>query len=173
MHYGNIKKYDIANGQGVRTTLFVSGCTNHCFNCFQPQTWNFEYGDLFTKEVEDDIIESLKPSYVEGLTVLGGEPMEFQNQRDLLPFLKRVKEIYPDKNIWCFTGFILDQDLLEGGKRYCEVTNELLSFIDILVDGPFIQDQYDISLAFRGSKNQRIIDLQKSLQEKEVVLYME
>lgn len=172
MYYGNIKKFDIANGKGVRTTLFVSGCTNHCFNCFQPETWAFDYGKPFTKETENEIIDSLKESYIEGLTILGGEPFEVSNQRGLLPLLKRVKESYPKKNIWCYTGFVLDQDILEGGKRHCEVTDELLSLIDILVDGPFIQEQYNISLAFRGSENQRIIDLQKSLKEKEVVLYM-
>ena len=173
MYYGNIKKYDIANGKGVRTTLFVSGCTNHCFNCFQPETWDFEYGKPFTKDVEDEILESMEPSYVDGLTVLGGEPFEIENQRGLLPFLKRVKEVYPNKNIWCFTGFVLDQDILDGGRRHCEVTDELLTLIDVLVDGPFKQEEYDISLAFRGSRNQRIIDLQKSLKEQEVILYME
>lgn len=173
MYYGNIKKFDIANGKGVRTTLFVSGCTNHCFNCFQPETWDFDYGQPFTKETEDEILESLQPSYIEGLTLLGGDPCEVSNQRALTPFLKRVKEMYPNKNIWCYTGFILDQDLLDGGKRHCEITDEFLSLIDVLVDGPFIQEQYNISLAFRGSENQRIIDLQKSLKEKEVVLYME
>lgn len=173
MYYGNIKKNDIANGQGVRVTLFVSGCTNHCKNCFQPQTWDFHYGRPYTKETEEEILEALKPSYVAGLTLLGGEPFEPENQRELVHLVKKVKEVYPNKNIWSFTGFILDQDILDGGRKHCEVTDEFLSYIDILVDGPFIEEQKDISLAFRGSKNQRVIDLQKSLCEKEVILYLE
>ncbi len=172
MHYGNIKKQDIANGEGVRVTLFVSGCTNHCKNCFQPQTWDFEYGTLFTKDTEKEILEALKPSYIKGLTLLGGEPFEPSNQRTLVQLLKKVKETYPDKDIWSFTGFILDQDLLEGGRKHIEVTDELLSYIDVLVDGPFIEEQKNISLAFRGSENQRVIDLKKSFAQKEIVLYI-
>lgn len=172
MHYGNIKKQDIANGEGVRVTLFVSGCTNHCKNCFQPQTWDFEYGTLFTKDTEKEILEALKPSYIKGLTLLGGEPFEPSNQRTLVQFLKKVKETYPNKDIWSFTGFILDQDLLEGGRKHIEVTDELLSYIDVLVDGPFIEEQKNISLAFRGSENQRVIDLKKSFAQKEIVLYL-
>lgn len=173
MHYGTIKKNDIANGKGVRVTLFVSGCTNCCKNCFQPQTWDFNYGNLYTKEVEDEIIEALKPSHVAGLTLLGGEPFEPENQRELVKLLRRVRKELPTKNIWSFTGFVLDQDLLDGGRKHCEVTDEMLSLLDVLVDGPFIEEQKDISLAFRGSKNQRIIDVQKSLKEMDVVLYME
>ena len=173
MNYGNIKYYDIANGQGVRTTLFVSGCTNCCEDCFQPETWDFNYGEPFTDEVEEKIIESLKPDFIQGFTVLGGEPFEFSNQRRLVSLLKHIKETYPNKTIWCFTGFVLDQDILDGGRRHCEVTDELLSYIDVLVDGPFMKEKYNISLAFRGSENQRIIDLKKSLQEQEVILYME
>ena len=173
MHYGTIKKNDIANGKGIRVTLFVSGCTNCCKNCFQPQTWDFNYGNLYTKEVEDEIIEALKPSHVAGLTLLGGEPFEPENQRELVKLLRRVRKELPTKNIWSFTGFVLDQDLLDGGRKHCEVTDEMLSLLDVLVDGPFIEEQKDISLAFRGSKNQRIIDVQKSLKEMDVVLYME
>ena len=173
MHYGTIKKNDIANGKGVRVTLFVSGCTNCCKNCFQPQTWDFNYGNLYTKEVEDEIIEALKPSHIAGLTLLGGEPFEPENQRELVKLLRRVRKELPTKNIWSFTGFVLDQDLLDGGRKHCEVTDEMLSLLDVLVDGPFIEEQKDISLAFRGSKNQRIIDVQKSLKEMDVVLYME
>lgn len=173
MNYGNIKYYDIANGQGVRTTLFVSGCTNHCFDCFQPETWDFNYGKPFTDKVENQIIESLKPSYIKGFTCLGGEPFEFENQRRLVSLFKHIKEVYPNKTIWCFTGFILDQDLLDGGRRHCEVTDEMLSYIDVLVDGPFQKDKYNIQLAFRGSENQRIIDLKASLEKQEVILYME
>lgn len=173
MYYGNIKKYDIANGQGVRVTLFVSGCTNHCKNCFQPETWDFNYGKPYTKETEQEILEALKPTYIQGLTLLGGEPFEPENQRELVKLLKTVKETYPEKNIWSFTGFILDQDLLDGGRKHCEVTDEILSYIDILVDGPFIEEQKDISLKFRGSKNQRIIDLKESLKKQEIVIYLD
>lgn len=173
MYYGNIKKYDIANGQGVRVTLFVSGCTNHCKNCFQPETWDFNYGKPYTKETEQEILEALKPTYIQGLTLLGGEPFEPENQRELVKLLKTVKETYPEKNIWSFTGFILDQDLLDGGRKHCEVTDEMLSYIDILVDGPFIEEQKDISLKFRGSKNQRIIDLKESLKKQEIVIYLD
>lgn len=173
MNYGTIKKYDIANGQGVRISLFVSGCTNHCFNCFQPETWDFNYGKPYTKAAEKEILDFLKNDFCSGLSLLGGDPFELGNQRELVQLCKKVKTIYPNKNIWAWTGFILDQDLLAGGKRHCEVTDEFLSYIDVLVDGPFIDEQKNISLAFRGSENQRVIDLQKSLQEKEVILYLE
>ena len=173
MNYGMIKKFDIADGEGVRVSLFVSGCTNHCFNCFQPETWDFDYGQPYTKDTENEIIEALKPSYIQGLTLLGGDPFEFQNQREVVKLLRRMKAELPDKNVWAYTGFILDQDLLDGGRRHCEVTDEMLSYIDVLVDGPFIDAQKNISLAFRGSENQRVIDLKKSLKEKEVILYLE
>ncbi|MBP3871500.1 MAG: anaerobic ribonucleoside-triphosphate reductase activating protein [Faecalicoccus sp.] len=173
MNYGMIKKFDIADGEGVRVSLFVSGCTNHCFNCFQPETWDFNYGQPYTKDTENEIIEALKPSYIQGLTLLGGDPFEFQNQREVVKLLRRMKAELPDKNVWAYTGFILDQDLLDGGRRHCEVTDEMLSYIDVLVDGPFIDAQKNISLAFRGSENQRVIDLKKSLKEKEVILYLE
>jgi anaerobic ribonucleoside-triphosphate reductase activating protein len=173
MNYGMIKKFDIADGEGVRVSLFVSGCTNHCFNCFQPETWDFDYGQPYTKDTENEIIEALKPSYIQGLTLLGGDPFEFQNQREVVKLLRRMKAELPDKNVWAYTGFILDQDLLDGGRRHCEVTDEMLSYIDVLVDGPFIDAQKNISLAFRGSENQRVIDLKKSLKEKEVILYIE
>ena len=152
MYYGELKKFDIADGYGVRTTLFVSGCTNRCPGCFQPQTWDFEYGKPFTREVEDDIIESLRPYYVNGLTLLGGEPFEPENQRVLVPFMRRVKEEFPDKDIWCFTGFTLDGELQKDGSHpRCEVTDEILSMIDVLVDGRFVLELKDISLRFRGS----------------------
>ena len=163
MNYCNIKKCDIANGEGVRTTLFVSGCTNHCEECFQPETWDFNYGDPFTKATEDALIESLKPAYVRGLTLLGGEPMEPKNQRALLPFLKRVRRELPEKDIWCFTGFRLDDELWqEGSYPRCEVTDELLSLIDVLVDGRFQKERKNITLLFRGSENQRLIDMNKT-----------
>ena len=171
MNYGEIKNYDIANGEGVRVSLFVSGCTHHCKNCFNPETWSFEYGKPFTKETEDYIIECLSPDYIDGLSLLGGEPFEPQNQQVLLPFLRRVKSELPDKTIWCYTGYLFDKELLSESRARCEFTDEMLSLIDVLVDGEFVQDLYDISLAFRGSSNQRIIDVQKSLESGEIKLH--
>ena len=165
MYYGNIKKTDIADGDGVRVSLFVSGCRNCCKGCFQPETWDFKYGTEFTQETENQILEFLRPSYISGLTVLGGEPFEEENQRILAPFLRKVKETYPSKTIWCYTGYVLEKDLLpEDGRKHCEATGEMLKYIDILVDGPFIEEQKNISLKFRGSENQRILKL------KEIVL---
>lgn len=159
MYYGNIKTCDIANGEGVRTTLFVSGCTNQCKGCFQPETWDFCYGKPFTQETEEYIIKETDMEYVSGLTLLGGEPFEPENQRALVPFLRRFKEALPNKNIWAYTGFVYDRDLVPGGRKYTEVTDEMLSMIDVIVDGPFIEEQKNISLKFRGSENQRIIKL--------------
>lgn len=173
MNYGNIKKYDIANGEGVRVTLFVSGCTNHCFNCFQPETWDFDYGQPFTNETLRELLEALRPDYIQGLTLLGGDPFELSNQEGLIELLREVKKQYPEKDIWSYTGFILDQDLLDGGRRHGPYTDEMLSYIDVLVDGPFIQDKKNISLKFRGSENQRVIDLKKSLKKQEVILYLD
>ncbi len=171
MNYGEIKNYDIANGEGVRVSLFVSGCTHHCKNCFNPETWSFEYGKPFTKETEDYIIECLSPDYIDGLSLLGGEPFEPQNQEVLLPFLRKVKNELPNKNIWCYTGYLFDRELLSESRARCEFTDEMLSLIDVLVDGEFVQAMHDISLAFRGSSNQRIIDVQKSLETGEVKLH--
>lgn len=162
MYFGEIKNCDIANGEGVRVTLFVSGCTNRCKNCFQPQTWDFEYGQPFTAKTEDELLELLKPDYINGLTVLGGEPFEPSNQRALLPFLQRVREIYPNKNIWCYSGFTYEEMKQDGSHPRCEATDELLSLLDVLVDGRFVEELKDISLRFRGSANQRLIDLKKS-----------
>ena len=162
MNYGEIKKTDIANGEGVRVTLFVSGCKIHCPGCFNSCTWDFEYGNPFTPEVQEEVIQSLKPEYISGLTVLGGEPFELENQKELVKFLSQVKRTYPEKTIWCYTGYIYDVDLLPSdGKRHCDVTEEMLSYIDVLVDGPFMQDLKDITLKFRGSRNQRILELKK------------
>ena len=161
VNYAEIKYFDIANGEGVRTTLFVSGCTRGCPGCFNSGAWSFEAGKPFTREVEDKIIESMAPDYVDGLTLLGGEPMEPQNQAGLVGFVERVRERYPrgcGKTIWCFTGDMLDE-LMPGGRHHTEVTDRLLDCIDILVDGPWVQELYDISLRFHGSSNQRIIDL--------------
>ena len=174
MNYCNIKKFDIANGEGVRTTLFVSGCTNRCEHCFQPETWDFNYGQEFTKEVADEVIRSLDPYYVNGLTLLGGEPFEPKNQPALTEFLRRVKSEQPNKNIWCFTGFTLDGELTkEGAYPRTEYTDEMLSMIDVLVDGRFVNSLKNISLRFRGSSNQRVIDLNETRRAGKIVLYME
>ena len=170
MNYGNIKYNDIANGEGVRVSLFVSGCTHHCKNCFNPETWDFNYGKPFTKEIEDNIISALAPDHINGLTLLGGEPMEPANQKALLDFVKRVKSIYPNKTIWCYSGYLFDTELLSESRAHCPWTKELLSYIDILVDGEFKEDLKDITLRFKGSSNQRVIDVQKSLKENKVVL---
>ena len=163
MHYGEIKNCDIANGLGVRVTLFVSGCTNHCENCFQPQTWDFNYGTPFTKETEDELLRLLAPDYINGLTLLGGEPFEPDNQRALLPFLQRMREEYPGKTIWAFSGFTLEELRQEGSHPRCEATDGILQLLDVLVDGRFVQAEHDISLRFRGSRNQRLLDVPKSL----------
>lgn len=158
MHYGEIKNCDIANGIGVRVSLFVSGCTNHCEGCFQPETWDFNYGNDFTEETENRILEMLAPDYICGLTVLG-EPFEPENQRVLVDFLRKVRRKYPEKSIWCFTGFTLEMLETEGTHCHCEATEEMLSLIDVLVDGRFDKSKKNISLRFRGSENQRLIDL--------------
>ena len=171
MHYGNIKLNDIANGEGVRVSLFVSGCTNHCKECFNPETWNFEYGKPFTDETEQYILDNLKSDFVNGLTLLGGEPFEPKNQEVLLPFVKRVRQMYPNKTIWAYSGFRFEDELLRAGSyANCEYTLELLQNIDILVDGRFDRDLRDIRLNFRGSRNQRIIDVKQSLKENKIIL---
>ena len=160
MYYGEIKKIDIANGDGVRVSLFVSGCRIHCPGCFNAMTWDFCYGKEFTQDTEKEIIEALEKDFISGLTVLGGEPFEPENQKVLAPFLKKVKELFPKKNIWCYSGYIYETELLaEDGKAHTEVTEEMLSYIDVLVDGPFVEELKDISLVFRGSSNQRILKL--------------
>ena len=171
MNYGEIKNCDIANGEGVRVTLFVSGCTNRCQGCFQPQTWDFEYGRPFTAQTEEELLRLLAPDYISGLTLLGGEPFEPQNQQALLPFVRRVRERYPNKTVWAFTGFTLEELLTEGFAKRCAATDQLLSLIDVLVDGRFILAQKNISLRFRGSENQRLLDLPASLQAGHPVLW--
>lgn len=172
MHYGELKKCDIANGIGVRVTLFVSGCTNHCPDCFQPQTWDFDYGRAFTDETKAEIFAELDKPFVNGLTVLGGEPFEPRNQRELLPLLREVREKYPDKTIWCFTGFRLEDELLRNGSYpRCEVTDELLACINVLVDGRFVKELKDISLQFRGSRNQRVIDMDRTREAGEITIW--
>ena len=171
MNYCEIKNCDIANGNGVRITLFVSGCRNHCEGCFQPETWNFGYGEPFTVETEEKIIKMLQPDYIDGLTLLGGDPFEEENQRALLPFLKRVKVAYPDKNIWAYTGYLYENLLTEGRRPHCETTEEMLQYIDVLVDGPFVMAKKDISLRFRGSSNQRLIDLNATRKQGSMALW--
>lgn len=162
MKYANIKYYDIANGLGVRTSLFVSGCTRRCRGCFNEIAWDFNYGREFTEETIKALLDSCKPGYIAGLTLLGGEPMECVNQRALLPLARQFKELYPQKTIWCYTGYTYETDLLNPqGIAHCEATDEFLRCLDILVDGRFEQDLYDISLKFRGSRNQRILQLRK------------
>lgn len=159
MNYGTVKNCDIANGPGVRVSLFVSGCRHHCKGCFNPETWDFNYGKSFTEETEDEIITLLKPAYVQGFSLLGGEPFEPENQPVLAKLLKRIRETYPGKDIWCYTGYLYDADLAAGGKVHTEVTDEMLSYIDVLVDGEFVEKEKDLTLVFRGSRNQRIIEL--------------
>ena len=159
MNYGNIKYCDIADGEGVRTTLFVSGCTHHCKGCFQPETWDFAYGEEFGEEAAQALLESLEPAYVDGLTVLGGEPMEPDNQRELVGFLEEVKRRFPGKTIWMYTGDVFEDLIDEASPRRTEVTDRVLACVDVLVDGPFIEERKDISARFRGSSNQRIIDV--------------
>ncbi len=159
MYYGNIKKIDVADGEGVRVSLFVSGCRNACPGCFNPETWNFKFGKEFTSETENEIIEALKPGHIQGFSLLGGEPFEEENQEVLAPFLEKLKSIYPKKDIWCWTGYILEKDLQKGQRKHTEFTDRMLSCIDVLVDGPFIQEKKNLMLKFRGSENQRIIRL--------------
>lgn len=171
MNYCGIKKCDIANGLGVRVTLFVSGCTHHCKGCFQPETWDFSYGDEFTCDTEKELMEALEPDYIHGITLLGGEPFEPENQRVLVGFIRRVKEKYPTKNVWCYTGYLLDEELLKPSRARCEVTDEMLSYIDVLVDGEFVLEKKNISLQFCGSENQRLIDVKATLKQGEIVLW--
>lgn len=171
MYYGNIKMYDIADGEGCRVTLFVSGCTNCCKDCFQRETWDFHYGQPYTKETEDYLIECLKDENIQGLTLLGGEPFEPENQKELIHLLRRVRKELPHKDIWSYTGFVLDRDLLEGQRKHTDVTYEMLSYIDVLVDGPFVEEKKNLALYFRGSENQRVIDMNRTREEKNIILY--
>lgn len=171
MNYADIKQYDVANGPGVRVSLFVSGCTRGCEGCFNKEAWDFHYGKPFTEETIESIIKYLEPSYVNGLTLLGGEPFEHSNQQGLLPLLRRVREAYPQKNIWCFSGYLFDEDIL--GKMYREwpETKEILSYLDVLVDGKFMQEYHNVNLRFKGSSNQRTIMVQESLRTGQIVLW--
>ena len=170
MNYADIKLFDVANGTGVRVSVFVSGCTHHCKGCFQPETWNFDYGERYTNETEDEIIESLRPDYVDGITLLGGEPFEPENQRELVKLLRRIKKELPQKTVWSFSGFTYEE-LTGDSRAVCEVTNEMLSMLDVLVDGEFVEAKRNISLRFRGSENQRLIDMNKTRKEGKIVLW--
>ncbi len=173
MYYGAVKKCDISNGEGVRTSIFVSGCRNHCKNCFNPDTWAFDYGEKFTEDIAEDIYNSVMPSYVRGLTVLGGEPMEPENQKDLLPFLKEFKRRFPDKTVWLYTGNLYEELMGVPGSHYkcLDITKELLFYVDILVDGRFVEELKKLGLRFRGSSNQRIIDMAKTRDAEHIVLW--
>ena len=164
MYYGTIKKHDIANGPGVRVSLFVSGCRHHCKGCFNAETWDFQYGQPYTKDTENEILEALEPGYIQGFTLLGGEPFEPENQMELVGLLRKVRETYPEKDIWCYSGYLWDRDLAVGGCVHTEVTDEMLSYVDVLVDGEFVEAERDLTLQFRGSRNQRILNL-KELRE--------
>lgn len=173
MNYADIKQYDIANGPGVRISLFVSGCTHHCKGCFNQEAWDFNYGTLFSSGTIKTILEYMKPDYVRGLTLLGGEPFEHTNQFGLLPLVRAVKERYPNKSIWCYTGYLFDEAILKNMVPIWPETTELLSYIDVLVDGPFIEEQHEVGLRFRGSANQRIIRVKDSLKSGKIVLWDE
>ena len=159
MNYGTIKNFDVANGLGVRVSLFVSGCRNCCKGCFQPETWDFNFGKEFTKETEDQILELLKLDHIQGFSLLGGEPFEEENQAVLAPFLEKIRETYPQKDIWCWTGYIFDKDLQEGQRKHTQYTDRMLKCLDVLVDGPFVLEKRNLMLKFRGSENQRLLHL--------------
>ncbi len=175
MNYATIKWTDIANGEGVRISLFVSGCTHHCKNCFNKIAWDFNYGEPFDEEIQNALLQRLGDGFIAGLSLLGGEPFEPQNQAALLPFVREVKKRYPNKPIWCYTGYVFNPETgeLEEKEKNTEHTKELISLLDVLVDGAFIEELKNIRLKFRGSENQRVLDVQKSLRSRTPVLYME
>lgn len=171
MNYADIKRIDVANGPGVRVSLFVSGCNHHCKGCFNKETWDFQYGKAFTEHTIDTILEYMAPDYIKGITILGGEPLEEVNQQGLLPLLREIRDKYPEKNIWCFTGFLFDEDVLGRMWKECPYTQEFFSYVDVLVDGKFVEELKDLRLKFKGSSNQRTILVQESLKKGEIVLY--
>lgn len=169
MNYGNIKKTDVADGPGVRVSLFVSGCTHHCKGCFNSETWDFQYGEPYTPQVEAEILEALKPDFIQGLTVLGGEPMEEQNRETVLGLLEKVKKLYPGKDIWCYTGYRYEEDLLRWIREGRTEVDRMLQLIDVLVDGEFVEELKNLQITFRGSENQRLIDVPATREKGEVV----
>lgn len=175
MNYATIKWTDIANGEGVRISLFVSGCTHRCKNCFNKVAWDFEYGETFNEETQEKILKELANGYISGLSLLGGEPLEPQNQESLYPFIQKVRAQYPDKSIWCYTGYVLDEKtgVLKEQEKNTRWTKDLISMFDVLVDGPFVEELKNIRLKFRGSANQRVIDVKKTLACREIILYLE
>ena len=175
MNYATIKWTDIANGEGVRVSLFVSGCTHHCKNCFNEVAWDFAYGEPFTQEVEDEILKALSSDFIAGISLLGGEPLEPQNQEALYPFIKRLRETYPKKTVWCYTGFVLDEKngVLKESRKNTPYTQKLIALFDVLVDGAYVEELKDIRLKFRGSSNQRVINVPETLAKGECVLYLE
>ncbi len=173
MNYANIKEHDTANGQGVRVSLFVSGCTHHCKGCFNSETWDFCYGKKYGQAEEDRIMDACKPVYIKGLSVLGGEPFEKANQKDVCALMKRFKREFPNKDIWCYSGYLFDVDMIEGGKIYTEWTKDMLNCIDYLVDGEFVEELKNLKLKFRGSANQRVVDVKKSLKEGKTIVLLE
>ena len=173
MNYATIKPRDIANGPGVRVSLFVSGCTHRCPGCFNEEAWDFDYGQPFDQSTIDEILGLLQPDYVQGLTLLGGEPFDPRNQPAIVELLRQIKAKYPNKSIWAFTGYLFDRDILPGRLSESAITREYLSYLDVLVDGPFIQARKNLTLRFRGSDNQRLIDVPASLSRGEVVLWQD
>lgn len=171
MNYADIKQYDVANGPGIRVSVFVSGCTHYCKGCFNEEAWDFNYGQPFTEETIETVLSYMEPSYVKGLTVLGGEPMEAQNQPAVLALLKKVKEAYPEKSVWMFSGYDFEKDILGRMWKELPETKEILSYLEVLVDGEYVEELKNLSLRFKGSSNQRTIRVQESLQFGSVVLY--
>jgi anaerobic ribonucleoside-triphosphate reductase activating protein len=169
MNYADIKKIDVANGEGVRVSVFVSGCNHHCKGCFNQCAWDFNYGKEFSEKEEQQIIDYMNHDYISGLSLLGGEPLEPRNQEGLLPLVKKVKKKFPNKNIWCYTGFDFEKDVVGKMAKDNETTRELLKYIDVIVDGKFEEDKRDLKLQFRGSSNQKIVDVKKSLQTGKVI----
>ena len=171
MYYASIKNCDIDNGPGVRVSLFVSGCTHHCPGCFNQEAWDFHYGQPFTEETIQTIVDMLRPAYICGLTLLGGEPFDPRNQEAVVQLLRRIKQELPEKSIWAFSGYLFDRDILSGKLGDWEITKEYLSYLDVLVDGPFVEEKKNLALRFRGSENQRLIDMPATLASGKIVLW--
>lgn len=171
MNYATIKELDVANGTGVRVSLFVSGCTHHCPGCFNSEAWDFNYGSEYTEETEEKILKLLSRSYINGFSLLGGEPFEPCNQRVLVKLLEKIKKAYPEKTVWCYTGYLYDDELKKDSRARCEVTDSMLDMIDVLVDGRFVAEKKNLNLRFRGSSNQRVIDLNKTRENGTVTLW--